>query len=244
MRRRQIKKNQPSSISADTSYGVYLFHWPSLSSSLNIWEIWWQPLDDDRFLDSNGSVLYGFEPTTAGKEPRVFGMKMQRVFDQADLLPHDSISSLWWSGSQFCHLWSWMRVIVSGLNQADSKMQYHTDAGQCDGNRLYRLKQDAIGDLRAQDTWLKPSRYPDDAVVSVSWKWNEGLETDISNKVLLKKCGHCPRTNTVSNYKELAGSVLKKIKGCRLILLWHHMMVAAPNDQSSESAQTSSYELN
>ena len=67
-------KKEPAILNflADTSYGVYFSTGLSLSSSLNGWEIWWQPLWRRSFpLVLTGSVLLYFGANHCRQEPRV-----------------------------------------------------------------------------------------------------------------------------------------------------------------------------
>ena len=91
-------KKEPAILNflADTSYGVYLFHWPFfIIFSQHLGNMMAALVTTIVSLILTALSFYILEPTIAGKEPRVFGMKMDLSFlIQADLLPHDSSGSL------------------------------------------------------------------------------------------------------------------------------------------------------
>ena len=110
-------------------------------------------------------------------------------------------------------------LVVSGLNQADSKMQVTRTQVDNATATDYNVSNGVtmIGDsvnLRAQDYLTKAiPGIQIDAVVSRQLENGmKVFETDISNKVLLKKCGHCPRNQYCKQLQRVAGiSMLRKL---------------------------------
>ena len=108
--------------------------------------------------------------------------------------------------------------MVSGLNQADSKMQVTRTQVDNATATDYNVSNGVtmIGDsvnLRAQDYLTKAiPGIQIDAVVSRQLENGmKVFETDISNKVLLKNVVIALGTNTVSNYKELLDQYVEKL---------------------------------
>ena len=239
---------------ADTSYGVYLFHWPFfIIFSQHLGNLVGAIATTIVSLILTALSFYILEPTIAGKEPRVFGMKMDLSFLTKPIfylmipltLLMIGISAFAPTVGAFDE-----SLVVSGLNQADSKMQVTRTQVDNATATDYNVSNGVtmIGDsvnLRAQDYLIKAiPGIQIDAVVSRQLENGmKVFETDISNKVLLKNVVIALGTNTVSNYKELLDQYVEKLpKGRRLILVTPYDGRYA-NDQSSESVQTRLYQL-
>ena len=249
-------KKEPAILNflADTSYGVYLFHWPFfIIFSQHLGNMMAALVTTIVSLILTALSFYILEPTIAGKEPRVFGMKMDLSFLTKPIfylmiplaLLMIGISAFAPTVGAFDE-----SLVVSGLNQADSKMQVTRTQVDNATATDYNVSNGVtmIGDsvnLRAQDYLTKAiPGIQIDAVVSRQLENGmKVFETDISNKVLLKNVVIALGTNTVSNYKELLDQYVEKLpKGRRLILVTPYDGRYA-NDQSSESVQTRLYEL-
>lgn len=239
---------------ADTSYGVYLFHWPFY-------------IIFSQLMGNGGAVLlttilsFGFaalsfyvlEPTLAGRKPQILGKEM-------DLSP--ITKPIFYSFIPLTFILLIITVtapsvgafeeslIVNGLNQADTKMQTtrkHVDQKTATN---YNVAEGTtvIGDsvtLRSAE-WIQEA-IPDaqvDAVVSRNLV--SGLEffkNDIANQTLLQNVVLALGTNPVDNYEELLDQYIELLpKGHRLILVTPYDGRTA-NDPSSIPVKMRQYEL-
>ena len=216
---------------ADTSYGVYLFHWPFyiIFSQLvgNILAVLITTILSFAFAAVSFYIL---EPVLAGRKQDLFGIQMdvksiaRPIF--YSLIPLAIISFLITVTAPKVGAFE-EDLMINALHQADSKLQLTrsqadqttaTDYNVASGTTL-------IGDsvaLRANE-WLQEaiSGIQLDAVVSRNLE--SGLEvyqTDISNRVLLQNVVLALGTNTVSNYEEALNKLVEQLpKGHRLILV-------------------------
>ena len=239
---------------ADTSYGVYLFHWP-------FYIIFSQLMSNGlavllttilSFAFAAGS-FYLLEPTLAGKEPKVFGLKMNikqitiPVF--YSLIPFTLITLIIMMIAPKIGAFE-ENLLVNGLNQADNKMQItRTQVGHATASQYNVTKgTTVIGDsvaLRASE-WLKQAMPEAQVDAAVSRNLASGLEvyqTDISNKVLLENVVLALGANTVDNYESLLNQFIAKLpKGHRLILVTPYDGRTA-HDGTSIAVKTRQYEL-
>ncbi|WP_049493866.1 acyltransferase family protein [Streptococcus constellatus] len=239
---------------ADTSYGVYLFHWPFyiifsqlMSNSLAV--LLTTILS---FAFAAGS-FYLLEPTLAGKEPKVFGLKMNikqitiPVF--YSLIPFTLITLIIMMTAPKIGAFE-ENLLVNGLNQADNKMQItrtqvdHATASQYNVTKGTTVIGDSVA-LRASE-WLKQAMPEAQVDAAVSRNLASGLEvyqTDISNKVLLENVVLALGANTVDNYESLLNQFISKLpKGHRLILVTPYDGRTA-HDGTSIAVKTRQYEL-
>ena len=239
---------------ADTSYGVYLFHWP-------FYIIFSQLMSNGlavllttilSFVFAAGS-FYLLEPTLAGKEPKVFGLKMNikqittPVF--YSLIPFTLITlNIMMIAPKIGAFEE--NLLVNGLNQADNKMQItrtqvdHATASQYNVTKGTTVIGDSVA-LRASE-WLKQAMPEAQVDAAVSRNLASGLEvyqTDISNKVLLENVVLALGANTVDNYESLLNQFIAKLpKGHRLILVTPYDGRTA-HDGTSIAVKTRQYEL-
>lgn len=239
---------------ADTSYGVYLFHWPFyiilsqlMGNSLAV--LLTTILS---FAFAAGS-FYLLEPTLAGKEPKVFGLKMNikqitiPVF--YSLIPFTLITLIIMMTAPKIGAFE-ENLLVNGLNQADNKMQItrtqvdHATASQYNVTKGTTVIGDSVA-LRASE-WLKQAMPEAQVDAAVSRNLASGLEvyqTDISNKVLLENVVLALGANTVDNYESLLNQFISKLpKGHRLILVTPYDGRTA-HDGTSIAVKTRQYEL-
>ncbi|EHG12035.1 hypothetical protein HMPREF9682_01632 [Streptococcus intermedius F0395] len=239
---------------ADTSYGVYLFHWP-------FYIIFSQLMSNGlavllttilSFAFAAGS-FYLLEPTLAGKEPKVFGLKMNikqitiPVF--YSLIPFTLITLIIMMTAPKIGAFE-ENLLVNGLNQADNKMQItrtqvdHATASQYNVTKGTTVIGDSVA-LRASE-WLKQAMPEAQVDAAVSRNLASGLEvyqTDISNKVLLENVVLALGANTVDNYESLLNQFISKLpKGHRLILVTPYDGRTA-HDGTSIAVKTRQYEL-
>ena len=239
---------------ADTSYGVYLFHWP-------FYIIFSQLMGNGlavllttilSFAFAAGS-FYLLEPTLAGKEPKVFGLKMNikqitiPVF--YSLIPFTLITLIIMMIAPKIGAFE-ENLLVNGLNQADNKMQItrtqvdHATASQYNVTKGTTVIGDSVA-LRASE-WLKQAMPEAQVDAAVSRNLASGLEvyqTDISNKVLLENVVLALGANTVDNYESLLNQFIAKLpKGHRLILVTPYDGRTA-HDGTSIAVKTRQYEL-
>ena len=239
---------------ADTSYGVYLFHWP-------FYIIFSQLMSNGlavllttilSFAFAAGS-FYLLEPTLAGKEPKIFGLKMNikqitiPVF--YSLIPFTLITLIIMMTAPKIGAFE-ENLLVNGLNQADNKMQItrtqvdHATASQYNVTKGTTVIGDSVA-LRASE-WLKQAMPEAQVDAAVSRNLASGLEvyqTDISNKVLLENVVLALGANTVDNYESLLNQFIAKLpKGHRLILVTPYDGRTA-HDGTSIAVKTRQYEL-
>ena len=244
---------EPSLINfiADTSYGVYLFHWP-------FYIIFTQ-------LMSNGLAVllttllsfifaalsfYILEPTLAGRQPVIMGTKM----DLSSLTRPIFYSMIPLALIMFFISVTAPKVgafeeslIVNALNQADTKMQ--TTRSQVDQSKAteYNVADGItmIGDsvaLRSSDQ-LQQILPGIELDTVVSRSLSTGLEvykTDIANRVLKKQVVLALGTNSSGYSNELLDEYVSSLpKG-------HQLILVTPYDGRSEGgvlAQQREYEL-
>ena len=244
---------EPSIINfiADTSYGVYLFHWP-------FYIIFTQ-------LMSNGLAVllttllsfifaalsfYILEPTLAGRQPVIMGTKM----DLSSLTRPIFYSMIPLTLIMFFISVTAPKVgafeeslIVNALNQADTKMQ--TTRSQVDQSKAteYNVAHGItmIGDsvaLRSSDQ-LQQILPGIELDTVVSRSLSTGLEvykTDIANRVLKKQVVLALGTNSSGYSNELLDEYVSSLpKG-------HQLILVTPYDGRSEGgvlAQQREYEL-
>lgn len=239
---------------ADTSYGVYLFHWP-------FYIIFGQLVSNTMaaFLTSILSLsfaafsFYIIEPSLSGKSAVIWGTKM-------DLIPYLKPLSWLLLPLTLVSLFIMMTapavgdfeqsLTIEALQQADTRMQQTranvdkakaTDYNVSEGNSL-------IGDSVA----LRASEYLQAALpgiqvdASVSRNLETGMEvfqTSVDNQVLLQNVIVALGTNPVDDFQKQLDTLIENLpKGHRLILVTpYDGRVAA--DANSVPVRTRQYEL-
>ena len=244
---------EPSIINfiADTSYGVYLFHWPfyiiftQLMS--NILAVLLTTLLSFIFAALSFYIL---EPTLAGRQPVIMGTKM----DLSSLTRPIFYSMIPLTLIMFFISVTAPKVgafeeslIVNALNQADTKMQ--TTRSQVDQSKAteYNVADGItmIGDsvaLRSSEQ-LQQILPGIELDTVVSRSLSTGLEvykTDIANRVLKKQIVLALGTNSSGYSNELLDEYVSSLpKG-------HQLILVTPYDGRSEGgvlAQQREYEL-
>ena len=244
---------EPSLINfiADTSYGVYLFHWPFyiiftqlMSNGLAVL------LTTLLSLIFAALSFYILEPTLAGRQPVIMGTKM----DLSSLTRPIFYSMIPLTLIMFFISVTAPKVgafeeslIVNALNQADTKMQ--TTRSQVDQSKAteYNVADGItmIGDsvaLRSSDQ-LQQILPGIELDTVVSRSLSTGLEvykTDIANRVLKKQVVLALGTNSSGYSNELLDEYVSSLpKG-------HQLILVTPYDGRSEGgvlAQQREYEL-
>ena len=239
---------------ADTSYGVYLFHWPFYIIFSQLMTNGWASLLTALVSFSLAALsFYIIEPTLAGREPKIFGISMDlRSFTNPLFYSAIPLTLLMFGIALFAPRVGAFdeNLITEGLRQSDSKMQITRAQVDNASATSYNVSDGVtmIGDsvnLRASD-YLKQV-LPDiqlDALVSRNL--DSGLkvyETDIANRVLLKNVVIALGTNSSNNYQELLDKFVQELpKGHRLIFVTPYDGREA-NDSKSVTVQTRKYEL-
>ena len=249
-----IKEPSPLNFIADTSYGVYLFHWPFYIIFTQLMSNGWAVLLTT-ILSFGFAALsfYILEPTLAGRKPRIFGKEVnvssitKPIF--YSFIPLTFILLIITVTAPSVGAFE-ESLIVNSLNQADTKMQTtrkHVDQKTATN---YNVAEGTtvIGDsvtLRSAE-WIQEA-IPDaqvDAVVSRNLV--SGLEffkNDIANQTLLQNVVLALGTNPVDNYEELLDQYIELLpKGHRLILVTPYDGRTA-NDPSSIPVKMRQYEL-
>ena len=244
---------EPSLINfiADTSYGVYLFHWPFyiiftqlMSNGLAVL------LTTLLSLTFAALSFYILEPTLAGRQPVIMGTKM----DLSSLTRPIFYSMIPLTLIMFFISVTAPKVgafeeglIVNALNQADTKMQ--TTRSQVDQSKAteYNVADGItmIGDsvaLRSSEQ-LQQILPGIELDTVVSRSLSTGLEvykTDIANRVLKKQIVLALGTNSSGYSNELLDEYVSSLpKG-------HQLILVTPYDGRSEGgvlAQQREYEL-
>lgn len=239
---------------ADTSYGVYLFHWPFYIIFSQLMTNGWASLLTTLVSFSLAALsFYIIEPTLAGREPKIFGISMDlSSFTKPLFYSAIPLTLLMFGIALFAPRVGAFdeNLITEGLRQSDSKMQITRAQVDNASATSYNVSDGVtmIGDsvnLRASD-YLKQV-LPDiqlDALVSRNL--DSGLkvyETDIANRVLLKNVVIALGTNSSNNYQELLDKFVQELpKGHRLIFVTPYDGREA-NDSNSVTVQTRQYEL-
>ena len=239
---------------ADTSYGVYLFHWPFYIIFSQLMTNGWASLLTTLVSFSLAALsFYIIEPTLAGHEPKIFGISMDlSSFTKPLFYSAIPLTLLMFGIALFAPRVGAFdeNLITEGLLQSDSKMQITRAQVDNASATSYNVSDGVtmIGDsvnLRASD-YLKQV-LPDiqlDALVSRNL--DSGLrvyETDIANRVLLKNVVIALGTNSSNNYQELLDKFVQELpKGHRLIFVTPYDGREA-NDSNSVTVQTRKYEL-
>jgi len=239
---------------ADTSYGVYLFHWPFYIIFSQLMTNGWASLLTALVSFSLAALsFYIIEPTLAGREPKIFGISMDlRSFTKPLFYSAIPLTLLMFGIALFAPRVGAFdeNLITEGLRQSNSKMQITRAQVDNASATSYNVSDGVtmIGDsvnLRASD-YLKQV-LPDiqmDALVSRNL--DSGLkvyETDIANRVLLKNVVIALGTNSSNNYQELLDKFVQELpKGHRLIFVTPYDGREA-NDSNSVTVQTREYEL-
>lgn len=249
-----IKEPSPLNFIADTSYGVYLFHWPFYIIFTQLMSNGWAVLLTT-ILSFGFAALsfYILEPTLAGRKPRILGKEMNVTSITKPIfysfIPLTFILLIITVTAPSVGAFE-ESLIVNSLNQADTKMQTtrkHVDQKTATN---YNVAEGTtvIGDsvtLRSAE-WIQEA-IPDaqvDAVVSRNLV--SGLEffkNDIANQTLLQNVVLALGTNPVDNYEELLDQYIELLpKGHRLILVTPYDGRTA-NDPSSIPVKMRQYEL-
>ena len=249
-----IKEPSPLNFIADTSYGVYLFHWPFYIIFTQLMSNGWAVLLTT-ILSFGFAALsfYILEPTLAGRKPRIFGKEMdlssitKPIF--YSFIPLTFILLIITITAPSVGAFE-ESLIVNALNQADTKMQTTRKHSDQKTATNYNVAEGTtvIGDsvtLRSAE-WIQEA-IPDaqvDAVVSRNLV--SGLEffkNDIANQTLLQNVVLALGTNPVDNYEELLDQYIELLpKGHRLILVTPYDGRTA-NDPSSIPVKMRQYEL-
>lgn len=249
-----IKEPSPLNFIADTSYGVYLFHWPFYIIFTQLMSNGWAVLLTT-ILSFGFAALsfYILEPTLAGRKPRIFGKEMnvssitKPIF--YSFIPLTFILLIITITAPSVGAFE-ESLIVNALSQADTKMQTTRKHADQKTATNYNVAEGTtvIGDsvtLRSAE-WIQEA-IPDaqvDAVVSRNLV--SGLEffkNDIANQTLLQNVVLALGTNPVDNYEELLDQYIELLpKGHRLILVTPYDGRTA-NDPSSIPVKMRQYEL-
>ena len=239
---------------ADTSYGVYLFHWPFYIIFSQLMTNGWASLLTTLVSFSLAALsFYIIEPTLAGREPKIFGISMDlRSFTKPLFYSAIPLTLLMFGIALFAPRVGAFdeNLITEGLRQSDSKMQITRAQVDNASATSYNVSDGVtmIGDsvnLRASD-YLKQVMPDIQMDALVSRNLDSGLkvyETDIANRVLLKNVVIALGTNSSNNYQELLDKFVQELpKGHRLIFVTPYDGREA-NDSNSVTVQTRQYEL-
>ena len=239
---------------ADTSYGVYLFHWPFYIIFSQLMTNGWASLLTTLVSFSLAALsFYIIEPTLAGREPKIFGISMDlSSFTKPLFYSAIPLTLLMFGIALFAPRVGAFdeNLITEGLRQSDSKMQITRAQVDNASATSYNVSDGVtmIGDsvnLRASD-YLKQVMPDIQLDALVSRNLDSGLrvyETDIANRVLLKNVVIALGTNSSNNYQELLDKFVQELpKGHRLILVTPYDGREA-NDSNSVTVQTRQYEL-
>ena len=239
---------------ADTSYGVYLFHWPFYIIFSQLMTNGWASLLTALVSFSLAALsFYIIEPTLAGREPKIFGISMDlRSFMKPLFYSAIPLTLLMFGIALFAPRVGAFdeNLITEGLRQSDSKMQITRAQVDNASATSYNVSDGVtmIGDsvnLRASD-YLKQVMPDIQMDALVSRNLDSGLkvyETDIANRVLLKNVVIALGTNSSNNYQELLDKFVQELpKGHRLIFVTPYDGREA-NDSNSVTVQTRKYEL-
>ena len=239
---------------ADTSYGVYLFHWPFYIIFSQLMTNGWASLLTTLVSFSLAALsFYIIEPTLAGREPKIFGISMDlSSFTKPLFYSAIPLTLLMFGIALFAPRVGAFdeNLITEGLRQSDSKMQITRAQVDNASATSYNVSDGVtmIGDsvnLRASD-YLKQVMPDIQMDALVSRNLDSGLkvyETDIANRVLLKNVVIALGTNSSNNYQELLDKFVQELpKGHRLIFVTPYDGREA-NDSNSVTVQTRKYEL-
>ena len=239
---------------ADTSYGVYLFHWPFYIIFSQLMTNGWASLLTTLVSFSLAALsFYIIEPTLAGREPKIFGISMDlSSFTKPLFYSAIPLTLLMFGIALFAPRVGAFdeNLITEGLRQSDSKMQITRAQVDNASATSYNVSDGVtmIGDsvnLRASD-YLKQVMPDIQLDALVSRNLDSGLkvyETDIANRVLLKNVVIALGTNSSNNYQELLDKFVQELpKGHRLIFVTPYDGREA-NDSKSVTVQTRKYEL-
>ena len=251
------KREEPAWLTfiADTSYGVYLFHWP-------FYIIFSQLMNNllavllTTILSFGLAALsyYVLEPRLAGRNPKLSLLGIQLDSKRLSrpifysLLPLAFLTLLIMATAPKIGAFE-ESLIANSLNQADSKMQLTRN--QVDQAQATEYNVTAgvslIGDsvaLRASE-WLQTTIPAIQVDALVSRNLANGLEvyqTAIANKVLLQDVVLALGANTVDNYEEALNQLVDKLpKGHRLILVTPYDGRVA-HDENSTLVKTRQYQ--
>ena len=250
----QVQEPKVITFLADTSYGVYLFHWPFyiIFSQLlsNSWAVVLTLLFSFTFAAFS---YYLLEPSLQGREPIVFGQKM----DVSSL-----VKPAYYAGAILTTIMLLLMLtapkvgtfeqslITEGLKQADQKMTLTRQKADQSMASQYNVSKGTslIGDsvaLRAND-FLQEAISDIQVDASVSRNLETGLkvyQADIKNKILLQNVVLALGANAINNYQEVLDEIVETLpKGHRLILItpYDGRMIG---DKSSPVVKTREYEL-
>lgn len=239
---------------ADTSYGVYLFHWP-------FYIIFSQLMGNGLAVTLTTIFSFVFaalsfyilEPTLAGHQPTIMGAKMnlQSVTKPIfySLIPLVLIMFLIVGTAPAVSSFD-ESLIVNGLKQTDNKMQMTRSQVDQATATEYNVSDGItmIGDSVAlrSSQWLQQTIPSIQIDAIVSRNLASGLEvykTDISNHILLKNIALALGTNASDNYEELLNQYIENLpKGHRLILVTPYDGRSA-HDESSIPVKIRQYEI-
>lgn len=223
------KLNEPKILTflSDTSYGVYLFHWPFLVIFNQF-----MPLGFSVFFTTLLSLLfaglsyYVLEPILLGKEPSLLGLELNWRPYQKYLLGVAAGLALLATGiSIFAPKVGQFETELraSALEQANSNLnRTHTlAAGDADAMSSLMIIGDSVT-LRASEAIKEalPEAYVDAAGSRNTSQANEIVANNIKNKSLPKYLVVATGVNIVYNYQEELDRLVKQLpKGHSLILV-------------------------
>ncbi|KXT77537.1 Acyltransferase family [Streptococcus sp. DD11] len=239
---------------ADTSYGVYLFHWPFyiiftqlMSNGLAVL------LTTVLSLSLAALSFYILEPTLAGRQPVIMGIQMdlsaitKPVF--CSMIPLSFFMLFIAATAPTVGAFD-ESLIVNALNQADSKMQ--TTRSQVDQSKATEYNVTEGVTLIGDSVTLRSREYLEQVIPGVqldalvSRTLASGLEVfqnDIANRVLLKQAVLALGTNPVDNYEDLLNQYVEALpKGHQLILITPYDGRSA-GDENSLPVKVRHYEL-
>ena len=239
---------------ADTSYGVYLFHWPFYIIFSQLMTNGWASLLTTLVSFSLAALsFYIIEPTLAGREPKIFGISMDlSSFTKPLFYSAIPLTLLMFGIALFAPRVGAFdeNLITEGLRQSDSKMQITRAQVDNASATSYNVSDGVtmIGDsvnLRASD-YLKQVMPDIQMDALVSRNLDSGLkvyETDIANRVLLQNVVIALGTNSSNNYQELLDKFVQELPiGHRLLFVTPYDVLEA-NDSTLVTVQTRPYQL-
>lgn len=226
-------KKEPKIITfiADTSYGVYLFHWPFYTIFSQVMgNLAAVILTTVLSLFFTALSFYILEPMVAGKVPMLAGRRLNVAFFKKPLAYILTPLLLLTLGiSLFAPQVGDFEedLMVKALQQADNKMVTTRNQAERSAASKFDVAKGTylIGDSVA----LRASEYLEEEIPGiqldavVSRNLESGLkvfQTAVSNHILSQNVVLALGANTVENYEEVLDKVIKKLpKGYRLILL-------------------------
>lgn len=239
---------------ADTSYGVYLFHWPFyIIFSQLLHNLLAVIVTIFLSLVFAAASFYVLEPTLQGRQPQFFGVPIDIRGMKKPMLGVLSalvvvtvvITVMAPKVGEFEQ-----NLVVNGLKQADQKLQLTRQ--QVDQAKASKYNVATGTTLIGDSVSLRASEFLQAAIpgIQIDATISRNLETgmdiykaDISNKVLLQNVVIALGTNSVETYKEQLDKIVNDLpKGHRLIFVTPYDGRVA-GDANNDAVKTRAYEL-